>query len=153
MTSGVFILKILKLKVPQWLWIPTTAIWLDSIQNLSHMLLIFTLSFVKLLWPLLRFSPCTHDQDSRTPTNKMLTLTLRVTQKHVIFCPPNKNSIHLSWVLLSKVFICQKKVWGYAKKERETHEALKIAKEKEKKYGTHEGSKCWKERNKDSPYF
>ena len=40
---------------------------------------------------------------------------------------------------LSKVFICQKQVWGYAKK-RETHEALKIAKEK-KKNGTHEGPK------------
>ena len=33
--------------------------------------------------------------------------------------------------MLSKVFICQKEVWGYAKK-RETHEALKIAKEKKK---------------------
>ena len=45
--------------------------------------------------------------------------------------------------MLSKVFICQKEVWGYAKK-RETHEALKIAKEKKKKNGTHEGSKVLK---------
>ena len=74
--------KMLKSKVSQWLWIPTKAIWHDLHSNLSHMLLVITLSFVKLLWPLLRFSSCTHDQDTRTSTNKMLTLTLRVTQKH-----------------------------------------------------------------------
>jgi hypothetical protein len=40
----------------------------------------------------------------------------------------------------------KKEVWGYAKK-RETHEALKIA--KEKKNGTHESSKVLK-RERDS---
>ena len=34
----------------------------------------------------------------------------------------------------------KQEVWGYAKK-RETHEALKLAKEKEEKNGTHEGTK------------
>ena len=47
--------------------------------------------------------------------------------------------------LFSKVFICQKEVWGYAKK-RETHEALKIAKEKKKKNETHDGFKVLKKR-------
>jgi hypothetical protein len=62
-------------------------------------------------------------------------------QKYAFSIHQNKCSNHLSWVFLSKVFICQKKeVWGYAKK-RETYEALKIAKEKKKKNGTHEGSK------------
>ena len=117
------------------------------IQNPSHMLLIFTLSFVKLLWSLLRFSSCTHDQDSRTPIIKKLTLTLRVTQKHVFHPPKYKNSVHLSWALHSKVFICQKE-YGAILKKRETHEALKIAKEKKKKNGTHEGSKCWKKKKK-----
>ena len=51
----------------------------------------------------------------------------------------------MSWVVLSKVFICQKEVWGYAKK-REIYEALKIAKGKKKKNGTHEGSKVLKEK-------
>jgi hypothetical protein len=41
------------------------------------------------------------------------------------------------------------KVPKYWKKE--TYEALKIAKEKKKKNGTHEGSKVLKKR--DSPYF
>ena len=44
-----------------------------------------------------------------------------------------------------------KRVWGYTKKKRETYEALKIAKEKKKKNGTHECSKVLKKR--DSPYF
>ena len=39
-------------------------------------------------------------------------------------------------------------VWGYAKKT-ETHETLKIAKEKN---GTHEGSKVLK-KERDNPYF
>ena len=72
----------------------------------------------------------------------MLTLTLRVTQKHA-FDPPKINSIQLSWVFLSKVFICQKE-YGAILKKRETYEALKIAKEKKKKNGTHEGSKVLK---------
>ena len=37
-----------------------------------------------------------------------------------------------------------KRVWGYTEKKRETYEALKIAKEKKKKNGTHEGSKVLK---------
>ena len=41
-----------------------------------------------------------------------------------------------------KFFICQKEVWGYAKK-RERHEGLKIAKEKNE---THEGSKVLKKK-------
>ena len=53
--------------------------------------------------------------------------------------------------LSPKLFICRKEVWDYAKK-RETHEALKIAKEKKKKNGTHEGSKVL-EKKRDSPYF
>ena len=79
-----------------------------SNSNLCHMLLVWALSFVKLLLPLLRFSSCTHDQDTRTPTNKLLTLTLRVTQKHAFLVHQNNYSIHLSCVSLSKIFICQK---------------------------------------------
>ena len=71
-----------------------------SNSNLSHMLLVWSLSFVKLLWPLLRFSSCTHDQDTHTPTIQLLTLTLRVTQKTCFFRPPNNYSIHLSCVSL-----------------------------------------------------
>ena len=77
------------------------------IQNLSHMLLVWALSFIKLLGTVLRFSLSTHDQDTRTPTNKLLTLTLRVTQKclsvHQIITP-----FILSCIPLLKNFICQK---------------------------------------------
>jgi hypothetical protein len=83
-----------------------------SNSNLSHMLLVWALSFVKLLWPMLRFSSCTHDHDTRTPTNKLLTLTLRVTHNmdssvHHIITP-----FTLSWYLSLKSFICQKESYG-----------------------------------------
>ena len=71
------------------------------------------------LWPLLRFSSCTHDQDSRTPTNKMLTLTLRITHKHVF--PPTKIITpfiyHVS--LSQKLSYAKKNSMGYAKKRKE----------------------------------
>ena len=38
--------------------------------NSSHMLFVFMVSFVKLLWPILRFFSYTHDQDSRTHSIK-----------------------------------------------------------------------------------
>ena len=38
--------------------------------NSSHMLSVFMVSFVKLLWPMLRFFSYTHDQDSRTHSIK-----------------------------------------------------------------------------------
>ena len=79
--------------------------WYSNL-NLSHMLLVWSLSFVKLLWPLLRFSSCIHDQDTRTPTNKLLNLTLRVTHKYTF-------SIHqiitpFIYHVSLKKFICQK---------------------------------------------
>ena len=84
-----------------------------SNSNLSHMLLVWALSFVKLLWPLLRFSSCTHDQDSRTHTNKLLTLTLRVTQKHDFSIHQINYSIHLSWVSLTlKVSYAKNEKYG-----------------------------------------
>jgi len=80
-------------------------------KNLCHMLLVFTLSFVILLWPLLRFLSCTHDQDSRTPINKMLTLTLRVTQKHAF--PFTKINTPFIWhEYLSQKFLCAKRKYG-----------------------------------------
>ena len=59
----------------------------------------------------------------------MLTLTLRVTQKHV-FCPPKIKTPFMSPSLQS--FHVPKRVWDYTKK-RETCETLKIAKEQKKK--------------------
>jgi hypothetical protein len=101
--------KMLNSKVPKWSWIPTKAIWHDNQNsNLSHMLLIWSSSFVKLLWPMFRFLSCIHDQDTRPPTNKLLTLTLTVMQKHAFFYPPNNYSIHLSCVSLSKILYAKK---------------------------------------------
>ena len=120
-----------------------------KIQYLSHMLLVWALSFVKLLWPLLRLSSCTHDQDTRTPTNKLLTLTLRVMQKHIF--PSKKNySIRLLW-LSKNLYAKKRNGMGYAKKKRKSIHAKR-----------HERKKCMpksmkkrkeERRKKDSPYF
>ena len=118
-TSGDFILKNAKIQSSQWSWIPTKETWHDiQNSNPSHMLLVWALSFVKLLWPLLRFSSCTHDQDSHIPINKMLTPTLRVTQKHAFFVHQNNYSIHLSCVLVKKFHMPKRIVWAMLKKGR-----------------------------------
>ena len=80
------------------------------------------------------------------PQIKLLTLTLRVTPKHA-FSVHQIITPFIYHVSLSKKISYAKKieVCGYTKK-RETHEALKIAKEKKKKNGTHEGSKVLKKR-------
>ena len=52
------------------------------------------------------------------PHIKMLTLTLRVTQKHV-FRPPKIKTLFICHKSFSPKFLYAKKeVWGYAKKER-----------------------------------
>jgi hypothetical protein len=66
------------------------------------------------------------------PQIKMLTLTLRVTQQHVLLYTKIKTPFVCRESLSPKFFICQKEACAYAKK-RETYEALKIAKEKKKK--------------------
>ena len=53
---------------------------------------------------------------------------------------------------LSPKFSYAKKSMGLYWKKRETYEALKIAKEKKKKNGTHEGSKVLK-KERYSTYF
>ena len=59
----------------------------------------------------------------------MLTLTLRVTQKHV-FCPPKIKTPFIYHESFSPKFsYAKQEVWGHAKKLG-THEALKIAREK-----------------------
>jgi len=87
-----------------------------KIQNLSHMLLVWTLSFIKLLWPSLRFSSCTHDQDTRTLINKTVDSYTESYAKTCFFRPPNNYYIHLSCVSLSKISYAKNNSMGYAKK-------------------------------------
>jgi hypothetical protein len=88
-----------------------------QIQTLSHMLLVWALSFVKLLWPKLRFLSCTHDQGTRTPTNKNTDSYTKSYAQHALFRPPNNFSIYLIMMSLSQKFhMPRKKDRGYAKK-------------------------------------
>ena len=88
------------------------------------------------------------------PQIKLLTLTLRVTQKHA-FSIHQINTPFVYHVSLSQKFDMPKRiVWAMLKKEKEKknvhakrHERKKIhAKE-------HEEKKIKKKRNKDNPYF
>ena len=92
-----------------------------SNSSLSHMLLVWSLSFVKLLWPLLRFSSCTHDQDTRTPINKLQTLTLRVTHKHAFSVHQIITPFIYYESLFQKVSYAKRIVWAILKKERNVH--------------------------------
>ena len=62
----------------------------------------------------------------------MLTLTLRVMQKHVFFHPPKIKTPFIYHESFSPKFSYGKKKYGAMLKKGETHEALKIAQEKKK---------------------
>ena len=111
--------KMQKSKVPQWLWIPTKAIWHDiQNQNLSRMLLVWALNFVKLLWPLLRFSSCTHDQDTRAPTNKIADSYTESYAQTCFFRPLNNYSIQFIICPSQKIHMPKRIVWAMLKKEK-----------------------------------
>ena len=81
----------------------------------------------------------------------MLTLTLRVTQKHV-FHPPKIETPFICHESFSLKFSCAKKKesMDYVKKSERDIWSSQNSKRKEKN-GTHEGSIVLKKR--DSPYF
>jgi hypothetical protein len=72
-----------------------------QIQILSHMLLVWALSFVKLLRPKLKFLSCTHDQDTRTPINKTADSYTESCTQHTLLRPPNITP-----------FICGRTAWN-----------------------------------------
>ena len=122
-----------------------------SNSNLTDMLLVWALSFVKLLGTVLRFSSSTHHKDTRTPTNKLLTLTLRVTQKYIF-------SIHqiitpfIYHVSLSQKFHVPKRiVWAMLKKEGKKY--IHAKRHERKKQCMLKSMKKREEINKDSSYF
>jgi hypothetical protein len=101
---------------------------------------------------------CTHDQDTRTPTNKLLTLKLRVTQKHAHFIHQIITPFTLSCASLSKISDAKKNSISYAKKRREKikismPKGMKKMNAKEHEEKKRKEKKRSKERNKDSPCF
>jgi len=85
-----------------------------------------------------------------TPYIFMLTLTLRVTQKHIVH-PPNKNTPSMCHDPLSKVLLCEENM-GYAKRRKEKNiDAKEHERKKEKRKSMLKNMKEKKER--DSPYF
>ena len=78
------------------------AICCFSLQNLPHMQLVVSLSFVKLLWPLVRFISYSHDQDHVHVSTTCYASTLEVSKISSIH--KIKLQVHV-WHLSKK--ICQ----------------------------------------------
>ena len=126
---------------------------LFEIENPLHMQLVISLSFVKLLWPFVRYISYSHDQDHVHSTYILPTSTLEVAREHFthpsIFIPVNKTPFY-SW-LLFPIYHFKMKDMGYAKrnkchvkkawwkKESWTHEGQKYIYKKKKESWTHEG--------------
>ena len=126
---------------------------LFKIENPLHMQLVISLSFVKLLWPFVRYISYSHDQDHVHSTYILPTSTLEVAQEHFthpsIFTPVNKTPFY-SW-LLSPSYHLKKKDMGYAKRNKcHAQESMmkkkvldtwrsKVYIKKEKESWTHEG--------------
>ena len=103
--------------------------------------------------------PCTNSRHTPMikihvhPHIKMITLTLRVTQKHAFSVHLKKHHSFVLSLSLQRFSYAKREVWGYAKKW-ETYEALKIAREKKKKMEHMKVLKYWKKRReKYSTYF
>ena len=96
----------------------------DDMSYQSHMMLYTTKTLLicyllscwalsNCLWPLLRFSPCTHDQDSRTPTYKNDNSYTKSYPKTCFFGPPKIKTPFICHDSFSpKFFICQARSIG-----------------------------------------
>jgi len=93
---------------------------LFEIENPLHMQLVISLSFVKLLWPFVRYISYSHDQDHVHSTYILPTFALEVAREHFthpsIFIPINKTPFY-SW-LLSPSYHFKMKDMGYAKRNK-----------------------------------
>ena len=106
---------------------------LFEIENPLHMQLVISLSFVKLLWPFVRYISYSHDQDHVHSTYILPTSTLEVAREHFthpsIFIPVNKTPFY-SW-LLSPSYHFKMKDMGYAKRNKCHAQESMIKKERE----------------------
>jgi hypothetical protein len=108
--------KMLKSKVPQWLWIPTKAIWHDiQIQNLSHATclsielcqIVVTRVEILIMHPWSRHT-YTHKKTANSYTESYA--------QHAFSVHQNNTPFTLSWYLSLIVSYAKKKVMGYVKK-------------------------------------
>jgi hypothetical protein len=120
------------------------------------MMLVLMMSFVKFLWPMLRFFSCTYDQDSRTPTKNANSYTESYT-KTCISIHQNKNSI-IHVMNLSLQIPPKRKFGLYKKYERNKRCHVKEAWAKKRKREIkdampkkHEPKKIYDDEWKDSP--
>jgi len=106
---------------------------LFKIENPLHMQLVISLSFVKLLWPFVRYMSYSHDQDHVHSTYILPTSTLEVVREHFthpsIIIPVNKTPFY-SWLLFPSYHFKMKDM-GYAKRNKCHAQESMIKKERE----------------------
>ena len=90
--------------------IPIQSHMLFSLQNLPHIQLAISLSFVKLLWHLVRFISYSHDQDHIHVSTTCYASTREVSKYPSIH--KIKLQVHVWHLSLKNI----SKIWGYAKK-------------------------------------
>ena len=92
--------------------IPIQSQMLFSLQNLPHMQLAISLSFVKLLWPLVRFISYFHDQDHVHVSTTCYASTLEESKNSIH--PQNKTPCPcmtpLSQKYIKDLRLCKKKI-------------------------------------------
>ena len=134
--------------------------YVDLIVNYPHMQLAISLSFVKLLWPSVRFISYSHDQDHVHIHTICYASTLGASTP--LIHPQNKTPC-LCMTPISKKFASR--IWGYAKR-KEIKDAypkkvchmprhVKIKEENKRsipKEGMPHASACQKKMRRDSPY-
>ena len=91
--------------------IPIQSHMLFSLQNLTHMQLVISLSFVKLLWPLVRFISYSHDQDHVYVSTTCYASTLEVSKNSSIYKIKLQVHVwHLSQKYVKDMGLCKKKI-------------------------------------------
>ena len=93
-----------------------------SLQNLPHMQLAISLSFVKLLWPLVRFISYSHDQDHVHVSTTCYASILEVIKYPSIH--KIKLHVHVWHHSLSKI---HQGIGGYAKRKKKMHTQRRYA--------------------------
>ena len=102
-----------KYKVPRWYEIPIQSHMMFLLQNHPHMQLVISLSFVKLLWPLVRFISYSHDQDHVHVSTTCYASTLEVSKY------PSIHKIKIPrWRMTPLSQKVTSRIWGYAKRNK-----------------------------------
>ena len=96
---------------------PSRAIWVISWKAFPYMQLVFSLSFVKLLWPIERIISYAHDQD-HVHVHSHATLLYLEDSKYILRPPTNKTPCCTMFISLQSY---HHNVWAIQKEIKDTY--------------------------------